>query len=81
MLIDTKENNRSIFNSYSKLPDINMHNPYHSKGWSENQSAYNAKIQELIKEKFDDKPVNQQALLNKHLKNHCKNYYDLIKRV
>ncbi len=49
-----------------------MLNPYHTKGWSENQMIYNSKIQELIKEKFEDKPINNQAIINKHLKKHCK---------
>lgn len=56
------------------LPDINKNNLYHSKGWSDNQSIYNTKIQELIKKKFEDKPINHTAIMNKYLKNNCKKY-------
>lgn len=74
MLTDTKEINKSIRNSYCFLPDIKTRNPYHPKGWSENLMIYNNKIQELIDEKFEDKPVNNQAIMNKHLKRHCNNF-------
>lgn len=79
MLTATINNHQSINNNKSFLPDINMHNPYYPKGISENQLIYKTKIQELIKENFEDKPINKQAIMNKHLKNQCNYLYKLIK--
>ncbi len=73
MLRDTKKiHNLSSGNTYGFFPDINLSSPYHSKGWSENQTIINSKIHELIKAKFEDLPVNYQAIMNKQLKSHCK---------
>lgn len=66
-------NNRANKKDQLLLPDIQLNNPYHTRGWSENQRAYNKKIQELLKEKYDKNPLNQQAIKIKYLKSHCNN--------
>lgn len=67
-----KENNGPISDDkYNFLPDINLHSPYHSRGISENQKILNNKMEELIKEKFQNKSINHEAMKNKYLRK-CK---------
>jgi len=63
---------------YTNLPDINLHSPYHTRGLSENQKILNKKIQEILKEKFENRPINQQAVINKYLNRKCNIFNSVI---
>lgn len=54
------------------LPDIFRFNKYNPKGLSDKQNGYREKIDNLIKERFDLSPVNNEAVKNKFLKLNCK---------
>lgn len=69
--LNNENNELNIKDKYSYLPDINLHSPYRPRGTSENQRMFNNKLEELLKEKFENRPINQQAMKNKYLKK-CK---------
>ena len=75
--LNSENNELNVKDKYNYLPDIYLHSPYHSRGMSENQRIFNNKIDELIKEKFENKPINHQAMKNKHLKKCKKQVYCL----
>ncbi len=69
--LNNENNELYTKDKYNYLPDISLHSPYQSRGTSENQRMFNNKIEELIKEKFENRPINQEAMKNKYLKK-CK---------
>jgi len=54
------------------LPDINLNSPYTRRGVSENQKLFQSRLNQIMKENYEDKPINKQAMINKYLKRKCK---------
>jgi hypothetical protein len=69
--LNNENNEISNKEKYSFLPNINLNSPFHSRGISENQREFNNKIEVIIKQKYQNRPINQEAMKNKYLKK-CK---------